>query len=216
LAREVEPQKLELDSPPTGAELFEDLKTHTKFFNSLTGESHAKFDWFQFLKGWEAMKDYANPLTEHYTPLVAFDVVAHPKGLSRCIQKKPEIMEREDVCARRHKNETPMLYSVVTPAGTITCPHCDNTGSGHIILLAYGVKLVLWWDCNPEVLEHFSLIHCLKKGELSVNAVKTWPGLNWAILEEPGQYLVMKPGQIHAVVSPVNSAVSGWSFVMSD
>jgi len=49
-----------------------------------------------------------------------------------------------------------------------------------------------------------------------VNAVKTWPGLNWAILQEPGQYVMMEPGQIHAVVSPVNSAVTGWSFVLSD
>jgi hypothetical protein len=57
-------------------------------------------------------------------------------------------------------------------------------------------------------------IHCLKKGQLCVNAVKTWPGLNWAILDQPGQYVVMEPGQPHAVVSPVNSAVSGWSFVI--
>ena len=92
--------------------------------------------------------------------------------------------------------------------------HCDNTGSGHIILLVYGVKLVLWWDCASEVLEQFGFIHCLKKGQLCVNAVKTWPGLSWAILDQPGQYVIMEPGQPHAVVSPVNSAVSGWSFVM--
>lgn len=65
-------------------------------------------------------------------------------------------------------------------------------------------------------MKYFSLIHCLKKGELIVNALKTLPGLKWTILDEPGQYLVMEPGQIHAVVSPLNSAVSGWSFVVSD
>ena len=117
---------------------------------------------------------------------------------------------------RMHKDGCPLLYSVITPAGTITCPHCDNTGSGHIILLTYGIKLVLWWDCDPEVLKYYGDIHCLKKGQLSLNAVKTWPGLKWAILDEPGQYLIMEPGQIHAVLSPVNSAVSGWSFAISD
>jgi hypothetical protein len=217
LTHKVQPQTLELDSVPTGADLLEDVKSHTKFFNHLTGESNAKFDWYQFMRGWEAMRDYANPLMEHYTPFVAFDVVSHPgKGLSRCIQKIPAIIERNAVCARRHENGTPMLYGVFTPAGTITSPHCDTTGSGHIILLVYGVKLVLWWDCNTEVMEDFSLMHCLTKGNLSVNAVKTWPGLNWAILDKPGQYLVMRPGQIHAVVSPLNSAVSGWSFVLPD
>jgi hypothetical protein len=44
---------------------------------------------------------------------------------------------------RTHADGSPLLYSVLTPAGTITAPHCDNTGSGHIILLVYGVKLVL-------------------------------------------------------------------------
>jgi hypothetical protein len=163
------------------------------------------------------MRDYANPLMDSHTPLVAFDVIAHPgQGLSKCVQSKPEVLEREDVCMRTHKNGCPLLYSVVTPAGTITCPHCDNTGSGHIILLTYGVKMVLWWDSSPEVLKYFSDIHCLRKGQLSVNAVKTWPGLKWAILDEPGHYLTMEPGQIHVVLSPVNSAVSGWSFVISD
>lgn len=217
LANEVRPQTIEFSYPPTGAELFEDLMTHSKFFNHLSGESHSKLNWTEFLKGWEAMRDNANPLMEPHTPLVAFDVVSHPgKGISRCIQSKPEILEREDVCMRVYKDGSPLLYSVITPAATITSPHCDNTGSGHIILLVYGVKLVLWWDSNSEMLEHFSHVHCRNKGQFSVNAVKAWPGLKWALLDEPGQYLTMDPGQVHLVLCPVNSAVSGWSFVISD
>src|SRR5271167_4619976 len=64
LAKEVKPQRMNLNYPPTGAELIEDLITHNTFFNHLTGESYAKLDWIKFLKGWEAMKDYANPLME--------------------------------------------------------------------------------------------------------------------------------------------------------
>ena len=35
LPSEVRPQKIEFGYPPTGAELFEDLITHSKFFNHL-------------------------------------------------------------------------------------------------------------------------------------------------------------------------------------
>ena len=86
LANEVKPQKMELSYPPTGAEIFQDLRTHSDFFNHLNGESHSKFNWIDFLMGWEAMKDNANPLMEFHMPLVAFDVIAHPgKGLSKCV-----------------------------------------------------------------------------------------------------------------------------------
>ena len=94
--------------------------------------------------GWEAMRDYAKPLMESHTSLVAFDVITHPgKRLSRCVQIKPEVLGREEVCMRTHKNGSLLLYSVVTPASIITSPHCDNTRSGHIILLTYRVKMVL-------------------------------------------------------------------------
>ena len=39
-------------------------------------------------------------------------------------------------------------------------------------------------------------------------AVGEWPGLKWTILE-PGDYIVMNPGTVHAVLSPVNSVVGG-------
>jgi hypothetical protein len=144
LASEIKPQKIELEYSPTGAEIFEDVRTHNKFFNHLNGEFHPKFSWIDFWMGWGAMGDNGNPLMESHTPLVAFDVVAHPgKGLSKCVHSKPDVLERKDVCMRVHKDGCPLLYSVVTPGATITCPHCDNTGSGHIILLTYGKKLEL-------------------------------------------------------------------------
>ena len=52
------------------------------------------------------------------------------------------------------------------------------------------------------------------KGEFPVKAVKTWPGLKRPF-EKLGEYLLMVPGKIDLVVSPVNSAVSGWSVMIS-
>lgn len=107
---------MNLNYPPTGAELIEDLITRNTFFNHLTGESYAELDWIKILKGWEAMRDYANPLMETHTSLAAFDVVSHPgKGLSRCIESKPEILERGDFCMKIYENGSPLLYSVIIP-----------------------------------------------------------------------------------------------------
>jgi len=52
-------------------------------------------------------------------------------------------------------------------------------------------------------------------GDPVLIAIKTWGEFHWVVLK-PGEYLCMDPGQIHCVVSSVNSAVSGWSFVSSE
>ena len=213
LEKYVEPETLALRFPPTEAEIFEDLDGHTRFFNHLSGDHDDGLNWKDFLMGWGAMRNFGDPTLENHTPLVAFDVVGYSDlGLSRCIVNLPLELEKENVHVRQDEEGKPYLVSVITPAGSITSPHCDNTGSGHVILGSYGTKLVVWWDTSDILLKNFGDIHCCKKGEVTVGAVKTWPGLHWTILQT-GKYLIMEPGQVHAVVSPENSAVSGWSFI---
>lgn len=120
-----------------------------------------------------------------------------------------------DVLTRCLNNGDPMLYSVFTPAFTITHPHSDNCGSGHNVMTTYGVKLLLWWDWTDQVKEEYGKVHCLKKGDTLLSAVQSWPRLNWCILH-PGQYKLLPPGTVHAVMSPVNSVASGHSFVKAE
>jgi hypothetical protein len=58
----------------------------------------------------------------------------------------------------------------------------------------------------------FENLHCSHRGDYTLTALKTWPGLRWTILE-PGMFIDMGPGTVHGVISPVNSAVSGFSFM---
>lgn len=119
------------------------------------------------------------------------------------------------MCIRVSPDGSQKFHSVITPAASLTGPRCKNSGSAHIVLQTYGTKLVMWWDCSAEVIKEYEKIHCTQKEDRNcLSAVLHWPGLHWAILEV-GDYVVIEPGQVHAVLSPVNSALSGWSFVAS-
>ena len=69
---------------------------------------------------------------------------------------------------------------------------------------------------TDEILEKYSRLHCRNiVGDPTLTALKTWREFHWVVLK-PGEYLSMDPGQIHCVVSSMNSAVSGWRFVSSE
>jgi hypothetical protein len=138
------------------------------------------------------------------------------RGISKCIETIPEILQRKDTCVKVDQSGKPVMYGVCTPGSTITPPHLDSSGSGHFIFLLYGMKVVIRRESDPELLESYGNTHCQRKGQLSLNAVKTWRGLKWSVLSEPGHYVQIDPAQVHLVLSPVNSAVTGWSFVVPE
>ena len=215
LSKYEKPKSTNFRFPPTEAELFEDVQEHRRFFNHLAGEMDTDYTWIHFIKGWGAMRSHGDPTMDNHTPLVAFDVVSKPgRGVSRSVKVLEELQE-EDVFIDTDEGRNPLLTSVMTPAGTITSPHCDNTGRGHVLLGTYGVKLTMWWDTTQELFENYGAVHCKKKGDLTLGALEMWPGLHWTILY-PGDYIFLTPGQVHAVLSPVNSAVSGWTYVKAE
>lgn len=163
------------------------------------------------------MADHADPLEMDHNPLIAFNVASESmSGFRKCIEELPAELQAEGIFCKSREDGSALLYSVVTTGPCISPPHSDGSGSGHIILQSYKMKLVIWWDVTDEILEKYSRLHCRNiVGDPTLTAIRTWGEFHWAILK-PGEYLCMKPGQIHCVVSSVNSAVSGWSYVSSD
>ena len=192
------------------AELFEDLKEHVGFYGQLTQDCDDQWSFFEFAKGWGAMADHANPLEADHNPLIAFNVSSESKsGFRKCVEELPAEIQVEGTFCKSREDGSPMLYGVVTPAPCISSPHSDNSGAGHIILQSYKTKFVIWWDVTDEILEKYSMLHCRNIiGDPTLTALKSWGGFHWVVLK-PGEYLCMDPGQIHCVVSSVNSAVSG-------
>lgn len=204
LQRYSEPYKLAFREIPTFADITLDLQPHTRFLNCITGES-SDTDFLTFLLGWESMRDNADP--NKYTPYAATDVVSQPgRGLHLCFQEPPEQLHRDDVVIREDGGHE-RLVSSVTPAGSITPPRIDGHGSGQVFCMTYGIKLVLFWDWSEEIAEYFD-----SHGREIEVAVKNLNNVNWSILT-PGDYLIFSPGQIYAGMSPINSIITGWTFV---
>ena len=205
LQRYQEPYKLNFRKTPSFADVMEDLKSHTIFLNCMTGD-RSNIDLLTFLQGWEAMRDNADP-TE-YSPYAAVDVVSQPgKGLSHCVSEVPEQLQRDDVVIRE-EGGSDRLSSLVTPGGSTTVPRVDGYGSGQVLCVTYGVKLLLFWDWSEELMlfldNHATEIE---------RAAKTLEGMSWSILT-PGEYLLLSPGEVYAAMSPINSVMTGWTFVL--
>jgi hypothetical protein len=205
---------IEFNEPCSQSELFEDLKDHTGFRGQLTGDSNDQWSFVDFVKGWGAMADYADPLKPDHNPLVALNVISEsPFGFKKCIGGLPDELAQEGIFCKAGDNGSPLLYGIVTPASSISPPHVNNSGSGRIILQTYKTRLLIWWDVTDENLEKYESLHCRNViGDPTLMALQTWGEFHWAILK-PGEYIRMEPGQIHAAISSVNSAVSGWNFV---
>ena len=199
------------------AEIFEDVKNHSRFHGQLTQDCDDQWSFFDFVKGWGAMADYADPLDVDHNPLITLNVASESEsGFRKCIEELPAEIQAEGIFCKSREDGSPMLYGVVTPAPNISQLHSDNSGSGQIILQSYKTKLIIWWDVTDEILEKYSRFHCRNMvGDPVLIAIKTWGEFHWVVLK-PGEYLCLDPGQIHCVVSSVNSAISGWSFVSSE
>jgi len=212
----VEPKKLPLKERIGGAEIFEELDKHPRGFlhgfeKGIHIESSEK-NLKRFWKGWMASDDKQDPLQDHHTPFAAFNVTLNDpkKGIWRCISGdsiERTFREYTYPTAKSSSDRLP-FSSVVTPGGWITFCHNDGCGCGQLLWQLFGTKLMFWWELEGDIMEMYGPLHHRNKGDFLRRAVKEWPGLKWTILG-PGDYIVMNPGTVHAVLSPVNSVVGG-------
>jgi hypothetical protein len=210
--RYVKPHTYKFKSNPTSMHILEDISDTDTFYHGITMQ-HAKNVTFKdFLYGWLNMGDSGDPLEA--PPYVAVDVQREsPRGLHKCMDGLPMTLQSDDVMVCRAEDGTSYSFKdVIAPALTISRPRVNGYGIGQVFLVPYGVQLVLWWDDSPEVRKIFGELDGSEKVDYTWNAVKSWPGLKWSILHV-GEYIPVLPGTIHAVLSPVNSAMCSWSYM---
>jgi hypothetical protein len=214
---EVRLERLALKEVPNQSHVLYDVEQYGGTFrNVLNGETDYRTGFGDFVRGWTMMGEGSgvDPRREGNTPYCALAVPSIDTGLGliSCIKDLPMELRRSNVYVERGEGREYEFISTITPAGTITGPHHDGRGSGQILVMMTGYKIMIWWDGTEKVEELFKPMHGSRRGDVAIalwNAVLSWPDLNWAIMR-PGYYIDMAPGTIHAVMSPTNSSISGW------
>jgi hypothetical protein len=208
------PEQMDFITLPTTAELWKDLENHEEFYEGIQGKIDEDMNEQTFIKDWSNMEDCGNPIFDEHTPYSAFNIVCRSeKGIRNCLKERlPEILINNDVVIDKNSDGSPQLSLIISMRGTVTRPHVDGCGSDQILLQAYGCKIVFWFERCEELKEEFSRLHCTSRGNYTWIAITEWPGMRWSILT-PGEFLNIKAGQIHCVLSPSNSAVCGWKFM---
>lgn len=224
-------QRLQFDSLPIGdlafnpslspAHIIRDLYVQQKprYRNQLLDIDEDDALFCDFVAGWVALAyDPAADVTDvSLTPYAASDIPASEQGLEACGIQRPEIFKDVDVCVRpidlADEFSKPRLTTTLSPAGSITDPHIDGTGTGLLLVQLLGTKMLFTWPASTENLKWMNDRHGIKRGPLKLfHAIDEMTGMCVNILN-PHQSVELAPGMIHAVMSPNNSAIAGWDFV---
>ena len=115
----------------------------------------------------------------------------------------------------RVMDESPAFSATITPLGTISEPHMDQTGSGTLLIELLGKKLFIVWPPTPRNLSWFSDKYGLFSGTIFEAALQRLESPYCLVLEQ-GEYHLLLPGHIHGVLSATNSAIAGVPIVHSN
>ena len=105
----------------------------------------------------------------------------------------------------------PSSYSTtMTPAGNLSSVHIDQFDAGSLVVLLTGMKMFVTWPSTEHNLKWFAENDFFGDVSRIVDAGEKLERGKYFLLEKPGDMIVLRPGELHAVLSPVNSAVGGW------
>jgi len=210
------PTPLQPEYPLVQAEVVDTHPTRIQFRNVLTAEAETSSETRQqFLEAFKVFQfevDH-NPHDPRALPSTIWDLdLAHDGELSDqiCI---PDASRHGHVF-RSFEDGTPAVSATITPAGTITEPHIDQTGSGTLLIQLLGRKVFVIWPPRPNNLEWFANKYGIRCGTIFEAALQRLE-FPQCIIFEQGQYEVLGVGYIHGVLYPINSAVSGVPVVHS-
>lgn len=212
--------EVSLNLKPSPAHIIYDLQAQEKprYRNQLLDFDDDDTRFLDFITGWVALAHDpgVNVTDPVQIPYSVSDVLATERGLDNCGITLPDCLSDDDVAVRPidfGNVSKPRLTTTLSPAGSITDPHIDGTGSGLLLFQVLGSKLLFTWPASSGNLKWMETRHGIKKGPLKLfHAIDEMSEMNVTFLTGH-ESVVLEPGMIHAVVSPENSAISGWDFV---
>jgi hypothetical protein len=226
-------QQLQFDSLPTSelafnaslspAHVIRDLSAQQRprYRNQLLDADNDNDDamFCDFVAGWVALANDpgadVNDICQ--TPFAASDIPSSERGLDTCGIQYPEMFNDPDICVRpvafASNLRTFRLATTISPAGSITDPHIDGTGSGLLLLELFGTKVLFTWPASTENLRWMDNQHGIKRGPLKLLRAMDEMSQMCVNVLTAHKSVELAPGMIHAVISPNNSAISGWDFI---
>lgn len=204
---------------PSPAHIFRDLHQQAtpRYRNQLLDFDDDNDRFLDLVTGWVAIAhDIGTDVTQKYQTLYsASDIPATQGGLGASKVQFPAFFNEADVMLRNDDSGKPRLVTTLSPAGSITDPHIDGTGSGLCLFEVFGLKLLFTWPASAPNLKWMEDRHGIKRGPLKLSqAIDEMSGMSVTPLEGH-KGVLLDPGMIHAVMSVENSAISGWDFVKS-
>ena len=155
---------------------------------------------------------------------MTFDFSITVNDLLNCDIQLPKHLKQEEVFVSSiaqdstlfddNCDDPPYFSTIATPAGTITDMHDDCILTASALIIVLGEKLLFTWPNTPDNREYYKNHHGTQNSFALLQAIDRMTRLKATMLRKK-EGVIMKRGMIHAVLSPVNSAVSGWVFVDS-
>lgn len=107
------------------------------------------------------------------------------------------------------------ITSTITPPGTISEPHIDQSGSGSLLTELLEGKLFVIWPPTPKNLSWFSNKYGLYSGTIFEAALEALERPHCIYLEQGASY-ILRPGHIHGVLTATTAAIAGVPVVHRD
>lgn len=142
-------------------------------------------------------------------------------------QKVPFVLDRQAKRSKTSNTAHPLWEAVVSQPASITTFHIDSHGSGHYIRQISGTKVLCACPCTPKnwelmkpyYLQETPLDKCRSSLVLLTvrlaELTQAFEGVTVDILN-PGNWIILPPGYIHAVISPLMSSLINISMFRSD
>jgi len=146
--------------------------------------------------------DLSDPSIDLYA---AWNIPPSKQGLEKAgLAIPPQITDR-GIKINNHQDYS----STITTAGCISPWHIDQCNCGTLILVVDGFKLFIVCPPTEKNRKYFESIDCFGDPSRVKDALNELEQLRYYVVRA-GDMFVLPPGELHAVISPVNSAITAW------
>ena len=152
-----------------------------------------------------------NSSNHNISPYSAWSIPPSKNGLQTVPRTIPKKMIDSGIILVNDEDYS----TTITPAGSITGWHYDRCDAGTVLQMLDGFKLFIVCPPTPNNMRHFSTICRMEVLDQVEKGLHEFEDVRY-LVARAGDMFVLPVGELHLVISPVNSAVGGWYCVKDE